>query len=418
MLSNQQIDSIITGAFDDWKIYDKRVLFIIPDNSRTAPIDRIFRIVYDKLKDRASTIDFLIALGTHPPLTEKQIYRRVGITSIERHQDFSKARFFNHHWKDPGHLMTIGTLSRDEVKTLSESRLSEAVSVTINRLIQHYDMLVIIGPVFPHEVVGFSGGNKYFFPGIAGPEIIDLFHWLGALITSQKIIGQKYTSVRAVIDAAARLIPAERRCIALVVKPDGLAGMFAGAPEEAWEQAADLSAREHVIYVDKPFRKVLARAPEMYDDLWTGGKCMYKLEPVVDDGGELIIYAPHITEVSVTHGEIIEQIGYHVRDYFTKQWDKYKDFPGGILAHSTHVKGAGEFEDGIEKPRITVTLATGIPEDICKKINLGYMDPDSINIDEWKNRDDVLYVEKAGEILHKLKESKFKNNTEGELCKS
>ena len=404
MLNNQQIDSIITGAFDDWQIYDKRVLFIVPDNSRTAPIDRIFRIVYDKLKDRTPTIDFLIALGTHPPLTEEQICQRVGITPIERQQDFPKARFYNHHWKDSGHLMTIGTLSKAEVKTLSEGRLSEPAQITINRLIQHYDILVIIGPVFPHEVAGFSGGNKYFFPGISGPEIIDLFHWLGALITNQNIIGRKYTPVRAVIDAAAQMIQVERKCFALVVNTDGLVGMFAGLPEEAWSMAADLSAKENVIYVDKPFQKVLSRAPVMYADLWTGGKCMYKLEPVVADGGELIIYAPHITEVSVTHGKIIEQIGYHVRDFFTKQWDKYKNFPGGILAHSTHVKGNGEFVDGIEKPRITVTLATGIPADVCRKINLGYLNPDLINVEEWKNRDDVLYIEKAGEILYRLNE--------------
>ncbi|MBN2602183.1 MAG: DUF2088 domain-containing protein [Candidatus Marinimicrobia bacterium] len=407
MLNDQQIDSIIVRAFDDWKIYGKRVLFIIPDNSRTAPIDQIFRIVYNQLKDRASTVDFLIALGTHPPLSEEQIYRRVGISSDERCQQFPKARFYNHHWNNPDHLVTIGTLSESEVTKLSEGRLSKAVPVTINRLIQHYEMLVVIGPVFPHEVVGFSGGNKYFFPGIAGPEIIDLFHWLGALITSQKIIGQKHTPARAIVDAAARLISAEKRCFALVVKLNGLAGMFAGTPEEAWSQAAELSANEHVIYVKKSFQTVLAQAPEMYDDLWTGGKCMYKLEPIVADGGELIIYAPHITEVSVTHGEIIEKIGYHVRDFFIKQWNKYKDFPGGILAHSTHVKGSGQYENGIEKPRITVTLATGIPEAICRKINLAYLNPDSIDLKDYDNRevDGILYVPKAGEILYKLKEN-------------
>jgi len=405
MLNDRQIDSIVTSAFNEWQIYGKRVLFVIPDNSRTAPIDQIFRIVYNQLKDRVPTVDFLIALGTHPPLSEEQICRRVGTTPDERHQRFPKARFFNHHWKDSDHLITIGTLSENQVAELSEGRLCQAVPVTINRLIQHYDVLVVIGPVFPHEVVGFSGGNKYFFPGIAGPEIIDLFHWLGALITNQKIIGQKYTPVRAVVDAAAQLIPAERRCLALVVKKDGLAGMFAGTPEEAWSQAADLSAREHVVYVDKPFQKVLAQAPEMYDDLWTGGKCMYKLESVVADGGELIIYTPHIIEVSVTHGKTIEQIGYHVRDYFTKQWDKYKDFPGGILAHSTHVKGAGEFENGIEKPRIKVTLATGIPEEVCHKINLGYLNQNIINIEDWKDREaeGILYVPKAGETLYRIK---------------
>lgn len=405
MLNRQEMRSIITNAFDDWKIYGRRVLFIIPDNSRTAPIDRIFRIIYERLQERATTIDFLIALGTHPPLTEEQIYKRVDITREERYRDFSKARFFNHHWKNPQQLMTLGTLTAKEIETLSEGRLSRSVPVTINRLIQHYEMLIVIGPVFPHEVVGFSGGNKYFFPGISGPEIIDLFHWLGALITNQKIIGIKHTPVRAVVDAAARLIPAERRCFALVVNQDGLSGLFAGTPEDAWSQAADLSAQKNIVYVDAPFHTVLSRAPEMYGDLWTGGKCMYKLEPVVADGGELIIYAPHIREVSVTHGEIIRQVGYHVRDYFTGQWAKYRRFPGGILAHSTHVKGAGEYVDGVEKPRIKVTLATGIPEEVCRAINLGYCDPQSIRIADFQNRenDGILYVPKAGETLYRVK---------------
>ena len=131
---------------------------------------------------------------------------------------------------------------------------------------------------------------------------------------------------------------------------------------------------------------------------------MYKLEPVVADGGELIIYGKHVEEVSFTHGEMISKIGYHVRDYFLKQMDKFTDIPGGILAHSTHVRGMGTFEDGIEKPRVQVTLATGIPEEKCKEINLGYRDPDSINPDDWKNREDegVLLVENAGEILYRL----------------
>lgn len=409
MLNGQQISESITRAFEEWQIYGKRVLFILPDNTRTAPIAKIFPVIYQLLHKHTPTVDCLIALGTHPPLNEREICQRIGIQGSSWQQQFPKARFFNHDWNDPGQLITIGTLTEEYVKELSWGRLTQTVPVTINRLILHYNMLVVVGPVFPHEVVGFSGGNKYFFPGIAGPEIIDLSHWLGALITNQVINGQKYTPVRAIVDAAAQLIPVERKCVSLVVVHDssgedeGLAGMFTGTPEEAWSQAADLSAHLNVIYVDKPFRQVLAQAPEMYTDLWTGGKCMYKLEPVVADGGELIIYAPHISEVSPVHGKLLLQIGYHVRDYFLKQWDKFKDYPGGILAHSTHIKGAGEFVDGIEQPHIKVTLATGIPEEICKKINLGYLNPDSINVDDWKNRDDNLYVAKAGEILYRLK---------------
>ena len=132
---------------------------------------------------------------------------------------------------------------------------------------------------------------------------------------------------------------------------------------------------------------------------------MYKLEPVVANGGELIIYAPHITEVSITHGPQIEEIGYHVRDYFAKQMEKFSHIPGGILAHSTHVKGVGTYENGIENPRINVVLATGLSEETCRKINLGYRNPATIRIEDFQGKEDdgILYVPKAGEILYRLK---------------
>jgi nickel-dependent lactate racemase len=266
---------------------------------------------------------------------------------------------------------------------------------------------LVVGPVFPHEVVGFSGGNKYFFPGIAGPKVLNFFHWLGAIITNPAIIGNKWTPVRKVVDYSASMIKVQKSALCLVVKGEGLAGMYYGTPEESWSDAADLSDKLHILYKEKTFRTVLSCAPTMYDDIWTAGKCMYKLEPVVADGGTLIIYAPHVTEVSYTHGKIIDEIGYHTRDYFAKQWEKFKNYPWGILAHSTHVKGIGKYENGIEKPRVNVILATGISEERCRKINLGYMNPASIHREDYINREDegVLYVPKAGETLYRLKNS-------------
>jgi nickel-dependent lactate racemase len=258
-------------------------------------------------------------------------------------------------------------------------------------------------------VVGFSGGNKYLFPGISGEEIIDMFHWLGALITNPVIIGKKYTPVRAVVDAAAAMLTVPRLCLSMVVKGTGLAGLYGGTPEEAWTAASDLSDRIHIQYKAHPFHRVLSCAPAMYDELWVGGKCTYKLEPVVADGGELVIYAPHIREISVTHGSIIERIGYHVRDYFVEQMDRFQTIPKGVLAHSTHVKGIGTFANGVERPRMNVVLATGIPEATCRKINLGYRDPSTIRPEEWMEKEDegLLYVPKAGEILYRLTNDPF-----------
>lgn len=406
MLAEGDVRRIISEAFARKDITGKKVLCIIPDHSRTAPIGLMFRVLYEEIAEQVELLDFIVALGTHPPLSDESINRRVGITLEERFTRYSKARFFNHHWKDPDQLTVAGTLTAEQVSELSDGRMSGAVDITINKMVYDYDLLLIIGPTFPHEVVGFSGGNKYLFPGIAGQEIIDMFHWLGALITNAEIIGTKYTPVRKVVDLAAAMLPVERMCMSLVVKGNDLVGLYIGTPEAAWEAASALSDQLHILYKNKSFHTVLSQAPEMYEDLWTGGKCMYKLEPVVADEGELIIYAPHITEVSVTHGEIIEQIGYHVRDYFINQPGRFNDIPGGVMAHSTHVRGTGTYENGVEKARIKVTLATGIPAETCAKICLGYRDPAKINVEDYVGREDegILYVPKAGEMLYRPRE--------------
>jgi len=159
--------------------------------------------------------------------------------------------------------------------------------------------------------------------------------------------------------------------------------------------------------VERPFQSVLSCAPAMYDEFWVGAKCVYKLEPVIADGGELVVYAPHIDRLSITHGALIRQIGYHVRDYFLKQMDRFKGVPRGVLAHSTHVKGVGTYADGVERPRINVTLATRISQAECSAINLGYRDIESIDAEEWKDRvaEGRLYVPKAGEMLYRIKGS-------------
>ena len=304
-------------------------------------------------------------------------------------------------------MATIGTLSEAETREISSGVLAQEVPVQINKRILDYDIALVVGPVFPHEVVGFSGGNKYFFPGISGPRLLNFFHWLGALITNVGIIGVQDTPVRRVVDRSAALIPIERRCLAFVVATDASPyGMFYGTPEEAWKGASELSGKVHIKRFSRPYKQVLSCAPEMYDELWVAGKCMYKLEPVVADGGELIIYAPHMEGISITHGASIEAVGYHVRDYFTKQWDKFKDYPWGVLAHSTHVRGSGEFHDGIESPRVKVTIASQIPREVCERINLGYRDPASIDLESFANREDegILLVRKAGEHLHRLEE--------------
>ncbi len=415
-LSAPEIRELAAEALAKSNLAGKRVLVIVPDRTRTAPIPQFFRLIHELLAGQAAALDFLVALGTHQALDDAGLNALFGITAEERATTFGKTRLFNHRWDLPETFRTIGVISAEEIDKIighSIGRLEDGASVhrdvpvTLNKLIFDYDQIIICGPTFPHEVVGFSGGAKYFFPGIGGAELINYTHWLGALITSYSIIGTKMTPVREVIHRAARFIPTPTLCFSLVVKGELLAGLYIGPPEEAYSQAADLSSKLHMVWLSKPVRRVLSVMPKMYDDIWTAAKGMYKMEPVIADGGEVVVYAPHITEFSYTHGKVLDQIGYHVRDYFTKQWDRFKQFPTGVIAHSTHLRGIGEYDaaTGIERPRIQVTLSTGISRERCERLSLGYLDPATVRPEEWAGREaeGVLLVPKAGEMLYRLK---------------
>lgn len=409
LLSQEELASTVRSALAELELSGKRVLVIVPDGTRSAPIPEMFRRLHSELAGRVASLDFLIALGTHQPMSEEQINRLVNVSPEEWETTFEGVRIFNHEWWQEDTFVSLGIIPDNEVEEISEGALRQEVDVRINRKVVECDHLIVCGPVFPHEVVGFSGGNKYFFPGVSGPEIIDLSHWLGALITNYEIIGKRgVTPVRQLIDRAASMIPTPKSCFAMVVEPGGkeLVGLYTGAPEQAWEEAAEHSSQVHIKYVERPFERVLSVMPESYDDIWTAAKGMYKVEPVVTDGGEVVIYAPHITEFSRTHGKKLKEIGYHVRDYFTKQWEKFTGYPGTVLAHSTHLKGAGSYDlkSREESPRVQVTLATGISRERCEEHNLGYLDPNEVSLEDWLSEEyeDILVVPKAGEILYRL----------------
>ncbi|MBI3851929.1 MAG: DUF2088 domain-containing protein [Verrucomicrobia bacterium] len=381
------------------------MLLIVPDGTRTAPVGLLFQTLHRQIAEVTKAFDVLVALGTHQPMSEAAICRRLDITEAERKEKYRRVAFFNHAWNQPAALKQIGTIPSDEIKAMTGGLFALEVPVEINRMVFDFDQIIIIGPVFPHEVVGFSGGNKYLFPGVSGPQILNFFHWLGAVVTNPMIIGNKRTPVRKVVDRAGSMVNVDKLCFCMVVDSSkNLAGLFAGSPESAWDAASELSRKVHITYKEKPFHSILSCAPTMYDELWTGGKCMYKLEPVLADGGELIIYAPHISEICVAHGKTLLEVGYHCRDYFLKQWERFKHHPWGVLAHSCHVYGQGTFENGVETPRARVTLATSIPPEICQRINLGYRDPKTVRVEDFADREaeGVLLVPKAGEMLFRL----------------
>ena len=386
----------------------QRVLVLIPDYTRSLPLPLLFRLLVNILQGTRQ-LDFMVALGTHPPLSENRLYELVGIDPEDRENPYKKIAILNHAWSEPEALKTIGVLKRERIKKLAgefwHPSLDKDIPVRVNKAALEYDHLIILGPTFPHEVAGFSGGAKYLFPGISGPEIINATHWLGALVGILNIMGCQDTPVRRMIQAAAAMIPIATTLVALVVDGKDLAGIFIGDLQEAWEASASLSAKRHIHFCNHSYPSIFSCPSTKYDELWTAAKAVYKLAPVIEKGGEIIIFAPHLRTVSHVHGHYIFQVGYHILPYFLQNWSTYKNIPLGVLAHLTHLRGSGSMENGGEMPDYQITLASKISEEDCIRLNLGYLDPKSIDPSHYINReqDGILYVPDAGEILYRLK---------------
>ena len=406
-LTSEGVTAFVHRALAGADLDDKRVCLVVPDRTRTCPLPLIMSAFRDALAGRAKEVTVVIALGTHQGHSEDQLAQHLGYRPGGSEDTYPGWQILNHESWLPETFVSLGTIGADRIAELTDGRLTDSgVEVRINRHVAEADVAIVVGPVFPHEVVGFSGGNKYFFPGVSGQELIDLSHWVGALITSAEMIGTRgITPVRALINEACTLIPTERLALCLVVESgsDTLHAAAFGTPENAWAAAADISAETHVTYLDRSYQRVLSIMPTKYEDIWTAAKGFYKLEPIVADGGELIIYAPHITQISVMHPHIAE-IGYHNRDYFLGQWDQFSSQPWGDLAHSTHLRGQGSWDPVHgERNRVTVTLATGIPEDVVRSVNLSYRDPATLDRAAYEADPDTFVEPHAGEVLYRLR---------------
>ncbi|MBS1846886.1 MAG: DUF2088 domain-containing protein [Actinobacteria bacterium] len=404
------VEPAVLGRFVAARLADEdvdgaSVCLVIPDGTRRCPVPWLLDAVLAGLSERPSSIEAIVALGTHAPMDDAALARLVGAEPgriAERHPGLVVR---NHAWGAPDTFVELGTVPASRVHDLSDGRLEIDVPVRVNRAVVEADLVILIGPVLPHEVVGFSGGNKYLFPGLSGPEMIDVTHWLGALIGMVNIIGKEGTTpVRALIDEAAALLDTPTRALCVVTGDgDSLHAAAYDTPEVAWREAAEVTAQTHIRYLDAPVRNVLSLVPERYDDLWTGAKGFYKVEPIVADGGRVVLYAPHLTDITPMHPGV-EEIGYHVRDYFTGQWEHYAGHHWGELAHSTHLRGAGTWDPVTgEHPRVTVTLASRVSEARTRAVNLDWADPSTIDVDALRYDPDWLVVPDAGEVLYRLR---------------
>ncbi len=391
------------------------IVVVVPDSTRSGTdyVGAILRGIYRAVADRATSFTALIALGTHTPMTHEKICATFGFTDEELRTTFPKLVWANHEWKDPAKLTTIGTFTREDMLRISGGKFDLAsvrhangFPIEINHRIPEADAVVIVGPVLNHEVVGKSGGNKYFFPGTSGPKGTQFTHWLGACITIPNIMGIEWTPVRDAIDfMASHITKPVKRCFALVLNGRSLAHLAYGTPEMAHHEAAIRIDEYQTRFVDEPYKTVIAVISKKYPEIWTGGKGSYKLQGIVADGGELILYAPHLTAISAVWGEMIEQVGYHTLPYIQARLDEYLDrgVPLGVLAHVTHVMCTGTYENGVESPGIRISLASQLSREQCERLNLGYLDPDWVDVEGARSEANTLVVDDAGEVLYRLR---------------
>jgi nickel-dependent lactate racemase len=402
-LTSNELREIVDRALNDVRP-GSRVLAIIPDKTRDDITDRLLPFAADALAARgAARLDALVAQGTHAPMTDEEKRAKIGGDAGRLPLP---CRIFDHRWDDPDALVTLGALPASLVREASEGVLDEEIPLRLNRLLAPgvYDTVVIVGATTPHEVAGFSGGAKYLFPGVAGPDLTHKTHWLGALVSVERVIGQIETPTRRLIEAAATCVQAPVVSFNAVVTrtDDGRIrthALFAGDVREAFRSAARVSARVHVRYTGRRYRRVVALLDEHLDDMWVGGKASYRLGAIIEEGGELIVYAPHLDRISTTHGRMIEQYGYAPLEVVREQVARSPELRENlcVAAHLAHVAYASRRDErGRIVPRYRITLATGIDRETCERVNLGFADHRAFDRARYDSYPDTLVVERAG----------------------
>ena len=386
-----------------------KVLAIVPDKTRDDNTDLLFSFAANFLADRkVEKFDALIAQGTHGAMSAEEKSIKLGIGDGLTIPGLGQV--FDHHWSDPDELVQIGELSAERVVEITGGLYTKSIPLKINRLLTPglYDHILIFGATVPHEVAGFAGGAKYFFPGVAGPELTHATHWLGALAGIENTIGRIETPTRNLIEAAAEFVSANVICFTTVVSrgdDDRLRtyALFAGDFRPSLREAAAISRHVHIKYTGRRYRRVVAILDEHYEELWLGGKASYKLGGIIEPGGELIIYAPQLYCFSQTHGEMIERYGYrvieHMRELVAESGELEENLC--VASHLAHVAFAGrQNEAGETVPRYKITLASQIDEATCRKVNLGFLDYREFRIEDYEDDPDTLIVERAGRDLY------------------
>lgn len=360
-LSNADLQAYVDQVADAWVTANgvKRLLLVPPDHTRlhsfAGPITKMF---WDRLHESVQ-IDILPALGTHKPMTTEQL--RLMFGDDVGQGGIPLERFLPHDWRND--LQTLGTVPGERLAELSGGRITQAVDVAVNRRIVGsledgggYDLVLSIGQVVPHEVIGFANYTKNICIGCGGGQMLQTSHFLGAVCGIEDILGQADTPVRQFIDTAFDEFvrpQADIRFVLTVVDGSGeepiLRTIGASSDDRSFHWSAERSAALNLTQVDRPINRcVVMLDPREFASTWLGNKAIYRTRKAMADDGELIVLAPAVD----TFGEdeaidrLIRRHGYNGTPATLAALESDPELAGNLsaAAHLIHGSTEGRFQ--------------------------------------------------------------------------
>lgn len=325
----------------------KKVLILPPDYTRMySGAGKITAIYYEALKDICE-VDIMPALGTHEPMTKEECLAFFG-------EGVPFEKIIVHNWRKD--VVKIGEVPGEFVSEVSEGLVSDKIDVEVNKLIvdRSYDLIISVGQVVPHEVVGMANYSKNIFVGCGGSNMINSSHMLGAFYGMERIMGKDHSPVRKVFDYAQenflRDIPIMFVLTVTTNKGDEtyIHGLFIGSQRDVFEEAVSLSRQINLTYVDEPFKKAVVYLDgREFKSTWLGNKAVYRTRMAMADGGELIILAPEVKKFGedAENDRLIRKYGYIGRENVLKLVEENEDLKNNlsVAAHLIHGSSDGRF---------------------------------------------------------------------------
>lgn len=311
-IPDRELSDLLQQSIGDQQAALKKVLLIPPDATRLySGAGKITAMYYQMLKDSCH-VDIMPALGTHDGMTESECLMFFG-------PDVPYKAFISHNWRQD--VVKLGEVPGDFVSEVSEGLMSEPIAVEVNKRIldKSYDLIISIGQVVPHEVVGMANYSKNIFVGCGGSNMINQSHMLGAFYGMERIMGRDFSPVRKVFDyAEANFIQDVPLMYVLTVTTQiadetAIHGLYIGRERSLFEQAVKHSQQLNLTFVEQPLQKVVVYLDEReFKSTWLGNKAIYRTRMAIADGGELIILAPGVKKFGEdpTIDKLIREYGY------------------------------------------------------------------------------------------------------------